>query len=144
MSSLEISKERKKRYLEKLEEADELVKDIESWHTGTEDLLEDKAMRKAVYKSFQEVMEVIADICTMFVSDSDKVIGDDSDNIEKASGELFSNDLERNLLEANGLRNRVVHDYNGFDDRIALNSIEKQVENLERFRREAKKWIENS
>jgi len=141
---LKLQDQRRERYREKLEKLDESIKDIQNWHTGTEDLLDDRTVRKAVYKSFQEGVEVVNDICAMFLSDSEKVVADDSGNIEKASGELFPREIESALVEANGLRNRVVHDYNGFDDRTALNSIQNRIEGLESFREEVREWIENS
>ena len=140
---IRISKERKDRYGEKLDKLGDLIEELEQWHTGVEDLLSDKPMRKAVYKSFQEAGEIVSDICAMYLSDNDRVLGDDSDNIDKAAGKLFTEDLREQLLEVNGLRNRVVHDYNGFDDRIALNSIENRVKDLRKFEGEVRKWIEN-
>lgn len=142
--NLELSNERSERYEEKLEKLEELVSDIEDWHIGTESLLKDKPMRKAVYKSFQEAGEILSDVCAMYLSDSDLVLGDDSENIDKAAGKLFSTDIREQLLEVNGLRNRIVHDYNGFDDKVALESIQNRLENLRDFREEVSKWIEKN
>ncbi|MFB6245519.1 MAG: DUF86 domain-containing protein [Candidatus Nanohaloarchaea archaeon] len=139
-----ISLEREERYREKLEKLEELIRDLEEWHTGAKDLLKDKAMRRAVYKSFQEAAEVVSDLCAMYLSDAGKVLGDDSDNIEKAAGDLFDSGLRDGMLEVNGLRNRVVHDYNGFDDRTALESIPSRLGDIRSFRQEVEEWVESS
>jgi len=139
----ELSEERSERYSEKLEELEERVQEIESWYSGTEELLENDMRRKAVYKSFQEAGEIVSDLCAMYASDSGKVVRGTSENISKASGELFDSELEARVAEANSLRNRVVHDYNGFTDRTALKSVENLVSFLEDFQGEVKEWIES-
>ncbi|MDY6789010.1 MAG: DUF86 domain-containing protein [Candidatus Nanohaloarchaea archaeon] len=143
---VEIDKERKERYLEKLEKLDERTGNIESWLKGVDekDFLEDDKTRLSVYKAFQEAVEAVTDICAMFVSDSGRNMGDDYQNISKVSGELFSESIERSLKDANGLRNRLVHEYNMLEESTSYEAINRIVADLETFHEEVSQWIRNS
>ncbi len=135
---------RRKRYLDKLDRLEERLGDINGWlEDSNEELLANKERRLAVYKAYQEAVEAITDICAMYLADTGRGIGDDSQNIQKAAGRLFSEGIERKLVEANGLRNRVTHDYNTFDTTLALNSMREQEDAMHTFLTEAKEWINN-
>lgn len=141
---LDIDGERRNRYLDRMDTLEERLGDVERWLEDDDDtLLENKERRLALYKAFQEVVEVVADVCAMYLSDATHGIGDDSENIQKAAGRLFSEDIGRTLVKANGLRNRVVHDYNGFSDRKALESMRKHIDALQQFEEEVERWIES-
>ena len=45
------------------------------------------------------------------------------------------------LKQANGLRNRIVHNYNGLNENIALKSIKKYYKYFEEFKDELDKWL---
>lgn len=140
-----MTRERRERYLEKTEKIETRVSDIETWIKDlTESEFErDKKTRLAVYKAFQEATEAVSDICAMFLSDRGKVVGDDYENIEKASGNLFSESLEQDLKNSNGLRNRIIHEYNGLTNKLAYNSIKQLSSSLKKFAKEARKWIKD-
>jgi len=143
IQGLELSDERIRRYKDKLDRLDKRLDYLDEWIS--EDSLENIKDRYAVFKAFQESTEIVADICSMYLSDNEKGLGDNRENIVKASGNLFSSDLEEELGEVNGLRNRITHDYgDGFDTDLAVTSLIELIESLERFSREVREWIEES
>lgn len=123
-----FSEEREKRYREKFEFAQERIQDVEILLQD----FDDKFKRLACYKAFQEVVETIFDV--MILKDRNKVVEDDYTNIEKIeSMKLISEEDSKVLREANGLRKRLIHRYNRTDDRIARESIENLLPDLERI-----------
>jgi len=138
---VELEDERVRRYRDKLDMLDERLGYLDKWIA--EDDLEDVKNRFAVFKAFQESAEVVADVCSMYLSDKDKGLGDDRENIVKASGNLYQRDLEKELGEVNGLRNRITHDYgDGFDTRLAAESLIELMESLERGEKMDRKKVE--
>jgi uncharacterized protein YutE (UPF0331/DUF86 family) len=130
---------RKKRYLEKLELIQKRAEEIDSWKTGF--FLEEKD-KLAVYKAFQEIAEAIMDVISMMLKDEDKVTADDYTNTEKAVDfKLLPKKLKNSIDELNGLRNRIIHEYNGLDDHIAFNSIEEIMPEIKKITEAIKKWI---
>lgn len=121
---MNLSKKRKDRYLEKPDKIQERHRDIVEWLENSNEVLRANTERRlALYKAFQEVVEAVTDICAMHLADTGHVVGDDATNIEKSAGKLFSDDIRDRLQEADGLRNRVVHEYNGLDTELALTSM---------------------
>ncbi|GAH29231.1 unnamed protein product, partial [marine sediment metagenome] len=45
---------------------------------------------------------------------------------------------------ANGLRNRIVHDYNGLDNEIAFNRVIDLLKYLKKFMEEVKEWLKKN
>lgn len=97
--------------------------------------------RLAVYKAFQEIAEACMDIIAMMLRDSGKIPEDDYTNISKAvkSG-LLPNKLKASLDDLNGLRNRMVHEYNGLDDKIALDAMSEILPDIREFVKVVEKW----
>ncbi|KXB08312.1 hypothetical protein AKJ56_01530 [candidate division MSBL1 archaeon SCGC-AAA382N08] len=112
------------------------ISDINEWIKGIakDRFIENEKTKLAVYKAFQELVEAATDICAMHTADKDRSVGDDYENIERASGDLFSKNLESNLKQANGLRNRLVHEYNGLRDEIAYTGLKDLLPELEEFK----------
>ncbi len=143
-AEVNLSEDRENRYRDKLDVLYERLDDIETWRApGVDQLLEHRRDRFALFKAFQEAMEVITDICAMYLADTGRGLGDDRENIQKSAGNLFSDEIAAALLEANGLRNRVVHDYDDFEDRTALESIETVSPGLSRFEQEVRTWLDS-
>ncbi|NIQ06044.1 MAG: DUF86 domain-containing protein, partial [Candidatus Korarchaeota archaeon] len=44
--------------------------------------------------------------------------------------------------EVNGLRNRIVHEYNGLNHKIALKSMKQLRSSLSEFMRVVQRWLE--
>lgn len=139
-----MEKERLKRYLAKLELARERLNDIEEWVKGLtpKQFIEDKKTRLATYKAFQEVVEACADICAMMLKDSKLLINDDYTNIEKlAEKRIITQAIANALKEANGLRNRLIHEYNGLNASVAFESIISLIPKLRRFCKGVEDWL---
>ncbi len=103
---------------------------------------DDEFSRLAIYKAFQELVEVLTDIIAMILIDNDKGVGDDYANIDKIVKIIVLENKEIEVLnEANGLRNRVVHGYNKTDDKRAKESIEKLIPNLEKILEKISRFV---
>lgn len=129
---------RRKRYAEKAELIMKRAEEIERWKSGF--FIEERD-RLAVYKAFQEIVEACMDIIAMMLKDSGKIPEDDYTNISKAvkSG-LLPNKMKASLDDLNGLRNRIVHEYNGLDDKIALDAMSEILPDIKEFVRVVEKW----
>ncbi len=78
----------------------------------------------------------------MLLKDEKEVPRDDYTNISILEERgIISHDLALVLKELNGLRNRIVHEYNGLSDEIAFNSIETLLPEVEKFLRVVKEWL---
>jgi len=55
--------------------------------------------------------------------------------------EIIPADLGRSLKEANGLRNRLVHEYDGVNDRMAYISMTRLTEALRTFPGVILEWL---
>jgi len=133
---------RKERYNQKLNELKDRFAFIDSHLGWKEEFLQNRMLRKAVYKEFQEAIEIVADLVAMIVKDSGMAVEDDYTNIEHASNLLkLSKALTLALRKANGLRNVLVHEYNGINDSLAYDSIEELMPQLKVFASEVEKWI---
>ncbi len=130
------------RYKDKLNLATKRAEQIEFWLSpiSREEFLEDDKTRLASYKAFQEMVEACLDIVAMMVKDSGVVPKDDYSNLENL-GELHKK-TKKILIEANGLRNHLVHRYNRMDDLLALESMKALLPGIQSFCVEVEAWIE--
>ena len=120
---------RKKRYKEKIDYARDRISDLEDW-LYAEDIKERKAFF-ASEKSFQEAVECLADIFSMILSDLNLSVNDDYSNIEKLKEKkILSEENASICIEANGLRNRVVHRYNHIDEKKFIESSRDLIPKL--------------
>jgi len=136
--------ERISRYKDKLNIISERKQDIEEWVSGydSSDFIEDKKTRLAVYKSFQELVEASFDIAAMACKDLKIIPKDDYSNIDLLFEKKFINrSLKNYLSESNGLRNRLVHRYNGLDDSLAFDSIMEHLTSILDFSEVIEKWL---
>lgn len=140
-----MEKDRMKRYLTKLELIEERTGNIEDWTAGLdkESFNQDQRNVLAVYKAMQEIVEAAMDLSAMVIKDSKKLVSDDYENIEKIRKlGLVDSKLAGDLKEANGLRNRLVHEYGGLEPSIVYQSIQRLLPGLEKFRGCVKEWLE--
>ena len=80
----------------------------------------------------------------MVLSDSKFIVQDDYTNIDKlVSHKQISKNTALALKEANGLRNRLVHGYNGIESRTAFESIKSLMPKLTGFSVEVKEWLKS-
>jgi len=135
---------RKDRYLQKLNELKDRVEFIEGRISWKEEFLENRILRKAIYKEFQETVEIISDIAAMLTKDFGFVIEDDYRNLEIIGRRLnFEEKLVNALKRANGLRNVLVHEYNGIIDELAYESIVELLKFVKQFEERVRRWIES-
>ncbi len=134
---LKIDEKRKKRYLEKLLYSKERFMDLEEWIDE-----KDKKSVLASEKSFQEGVESIIDIFSMLIVDLGLVISDDYANIEKLiERKIIASEQGKVITEANGLRNIVVHKYNGVNEKIFVENAKILLPSLNNFIEDLKKYI---
>ncbi len=136
--------ERIARYKDKMNFISERKHDIEEWISGYgfSDFADDKKTRLAVYKAFQEMAEASFDIAAMACKDIKIIPKDDYTNIDHLyENEIINNSLKNALSECNGLRNRLVHRYNGLDDSLAFDSILKNLTPISDFSEVIGIWL---
>ncbi|MCT8337548.1 DUF86 domain-containing protein [Methanoculleus sp. Afa-1] len=109
----------------------------------SEEILTDRILRKAMYKEFQEAVEAAADICALTRRSLDSSAQDDYSNVDYlVERGIVPAGLGQSLKEANGLRNRLVHEYDGINDRIAYASIARLTEALREFSGVILTWLQ--
>jgi uncharacterized protein YutE (UPF0331/DUF86 family) len=116
---------------------------ISTWTEGVElrEIGEDQKTTLAIFKAFQEITEGCMDLIAMYLRDHQIPSRDDYSNIELITG--FSSGQKQLLREMNGLRNRIIHRYNGTDERLALEGIIRSLPEIRSIIREEEKWILN-
>ena len=141
-----MDRSRLERYLEKLQVLDDTLELLNSWNNdiSTISLSEINTRDKfAIFHAYQIIVETITDITAMIVKDIGKMPKDDYMNLEiLLKSSLFPPDTLTKLKQANGLRNRIVHEYNGLIEKIAFEAINEHIELFEEFRRALTEWLE--
>ena len=134
--------ERAGRYKDKLDLIFKRAGQAESWleEVSSEVFLEDDKTKLASYKAFQEAARASLDLVAMMCKDLGIQPQDDYSNLERLD------DLEEGskkvLIEANGLRNHLVHRYNKRDDLLALDSMKGLLSGIMAFGEEVEAWLE--
>lgn len=144
-----MEEERIKRYNDKLEYFNQTIKNLEDWteNIDVKEFTENLELQKqyAIYHAFQISLEIITDVIAMIVKDSNKVPKDDYSNLDiLKNNDILTSGLVVKIQEANGLRNRIVHDYNGLDDSIAYQSILECIKSLKKFNEEVRNWVKKN
>ncbi len=136
---------RVERYLEKLEVLKETLSDLKEWCEEIQKLDIDKIGKKdkfAIYHAYQMNVEYISDIAAMIVKDLKKIPKDDYSNLDLLSkSDFFPNNIISKLKLANGLRNRIVHEYNGLLDTMAFEAIEEHIPIFNTFILKVEAWL---
>ena len=131
------------RYLDKIAHGERRIKNIEEW-TKELNAIEDERTRLAIYMAAQEVVESIMNLLAMILKDTKRLPKDDYTNIQQAYEEKLISKADHELLnEANGLRNRLIHGYNGLDDMMVFAALKRLIPGLKNVLREVKQWTNN-
>ena len=135
-----------KRYKEKEEYLTKILKKLYEWTRDLKekDFINNQNLKEqfSIYHAYQVVMEIVADLTAMVVKDINIIPKDDYLNFDiLVENEIISKSIANNLKHANGLRNRIVHNYNGLDEKIALKSIKKYYPYFEKFKNGIDKWL---
>lgn len=134
-----MEQKRIRRYKDKQELIDFRRRELEEW---LERSFADDLIKLGSYKAYQEIVEAINDLVAMTLKDSGLLPTDDYANIEKSSQQkLLPKELVKPLQEMTGLRNRVVHEYNGLDDRLAKESITRLLDKVVIFQEWVDQWL---
>ncbi len=144
-----MKEERIKRYNDKLEYLKQTISNLYEWTEGIDSnsfsKIIDLQKQYGIYHAFQLSIEGITDLVAMIVKDVKLIPKDDYLNIDIiANKKIINPALADSLREANGLRNRIVHDYNGFDNEIAFNRLIDLLKSLKKFREEVKEWLKKN
>jgi len=136
-----MDQERIKRYRDKLAVIQKRLEEIDEWTEGhdAEDFVRDEKTKLATYKAFQEIVEASMDIIAMACKDLKIAPKDDYANI--ANVPFLDTQMKQVLVEANGLRNWVVHRYNRSDDLIAFGSVTELLPRLAGFVDVVEQWM---
>jgi uncharacterized protein YutE (UPF0331/DUF86 family) len=146
---IELSSERLKRYKGKEKILKKYISELKKWIKGDDvnKFKNDLSLRDqfSIYHIYQLIIEVISDISAMLVKDLQEIPKDDYSNLEFLNeNDIISDKLIRDLKKANGLRNRVVHNYNGIDEQIAYKGIKEYLPSLENFLEVIQDWLKNN
>ena len=137
-----MDEDRLRRYWDKINLISKRNDEIRAWTAiHPEDFIEDEKTKLATYKAFQEIVEACMDIIAMMCKDSKIPPRDDYTNIGLLKDRIPFEDMEETLIEANGLRNRLVHRYNSTDDLLAFESIREIMPRISKVIEGVKKWI---
>ena len=119
-----MDRSRLERYLEKLQVLDDTLEHLNNWNNDISSLsLSDINTRDkfAIFHAYQIIVEILTDITAMIVKDIGKIPKDDYMNFDiLIKSSLFPETTLNKLKQANGLRNRIVHEYNGLIEKIAF------------------------
>ncbi len=138
--SLCMDEDRRLRYRDKILWIHGRADLIETWITESgNDLKTDTKTTLAIFKAFQEITEATMDCISMFLRDNQQPARDDYSNIDRI--DLFSPDQKQLLREMNGLRNRIIHRYNGTDESLALAGIEQSLPEIRSLVLVIEEWI---
>jgi uncharacterized protein YutE (UPF0331/DUF86 family) len=91
-------------------------------------------LRKAIYKEFQEAIEIVFDIISLITKKLGYFNEDDYSNLEKVKDEInLSEKTVKIIKKAKGLRNVLVHKYDEIKDTLAFDSIKRFLPEIKEF-----------
>lgn len=139
---IQIGAQRARRYKDKLDMVFKRAGQVEEWlaEVSEDEFLEDDKTMLAVYKAFQEAVEASLDLVAMMCKDLGITSQDDYSNLERLTA--LSAQSREVLVEANGLRNHLVHRYNKRDDLLAMQSMMDLQGGIVAFGEEVEGWLE--
>lgn len=101
--------------------------------------------RLASFKALQEVGEALAGVCAMLVKDLGIGPKDDYTNVDVLEAEdVLDGDQANALGELNGLRNRLVHEYDELDEPLAVESARALAPSIRLICEELRTWISDN
>jgi len=144
-----MNKERITRYKEKEEHFNKIFEKLKKWTSdiNVNEFLTKTNLEKqfAIYHAYQIIIEIITDLAAMVVKDLKILPKDDYVNINiLAENDIISVRLATKIKDANGLRNRIVHNYNGLANDIAYKSILTTINDVEKYIEAIKNWIKKN
>ena len=106
------------------------------------DNLEEPFMKDALYYRLQTSIEATTDIASMLCKDLGRNVSDDYSNIDcLRKMDVISDVMSGRLKKINGLRNILVHKYNGLREDIIIDKKDIITETLEEFTENVEKIL---
>lgn len=147
-NKIHLESKRIERYIEKLEHFNKLMEKLQEWIKDLDEIKfieSDLKDQFGIYHAFQIIIEIIADIIAMVTKDIKIKPKDDYSNIDCLQEQNFiSEQLSIKLRKVNGLRNILVHNYNGLDDLLAYKGIKENINSLKEFYKVVNKWLKKN
>lgn len=142
-----MDQKRIQRYKEKEEYFSKLMAKLKEWtkDLNVHDFVTSLGLKDqfSIYHAYQIILELTTDLAAMVIKDLKLIPKDDYINMDLlAENKIISKELAYNLKQANGLRNRIVHNYNGLDEEIAFKDIQKYYDYLEKYKEALDKWLQ--
>lgn len=136
-----MDEDRRDRYRDKIFWILDRMDLIETWldEISPEIPISDIKTLLAIFKAFQEVVEATMDFIAMYLRDSGIPSRDDYSNIDRI--DLFSIDQKGIIRAMNGMRNRIMHRYNGTDELLALTGISRSMTTIRAIVGVMEQWI---
>ena len=134
----------KDRLIEKMDELESYLRELEAYLPGNEDeYLESGMMKRACERAFQLACENLLDICNLIISEEGFGLPADSKDTVRKLGEhnVISKSLASRLEELVGFRNLLVHQYGRIDDSRAYNYLYKDSKDFYEFLESVEKYI---
>ncbi len=124
--------ERLDRIKEKLNYASDRLEDVKQWIEDYKKSNNKKDLAASM-KAFQEVVEALTDAVALIIRHINYSIKDDYSNFELLETKgIITKEQKEICIEANGLRNRIIHRYNHVDDIIFVESCEKLITGIKK------------
>ncbi|MBD3256160.1 MAG: DUF86 domain-containing protein [Candidatus Lokiarchaeota archaeon] len=143
-----LGKKRIERYIEKFEHLKKLNNKLNEWTKSLDEegfVALDLKEQYGIYHAFQIIAEIITDLIAMSVKDLKIKPKDDYSNIDCLKEQNFiSEDLSKELKKVNGLKNILVHDYNGIDDSLAFKNIKEDINIIKHFQKVVQEWLKKN
>lgn len=106
---------------------------------------ENEFMRDALYYRIQVAIEAMTDINSMMLKDLNLIVEDDYKNFGKLEKEgIFTNTHVEDLKKLNGMRNVIVHQYNGVEEEIIRSNTDMIQKVLQEYVDHVKQWLTNN
>lgn len=132
---------RLKRYNEKISLIKKRKKEFYEWLPN---FFDDEKTKLACLKAMQEIIEAATGVISMMLTDEKIIPKDDYTNITcAATNKLINKNIEKDLIELNGLRNRIIHKYNSLSDKIVVDSFRMLEKSLVKFEENFEIWLES-
>lgn len=137
---------RRSRYNDKLTSLKEYLNLLDDWlkTNSLKDLKENNKLDRlfAIYHVFQLITEIVIDLSSMIIKDLNLNPGDNYLNFERLfKKSIITQPVLADLKKLTGLRNRIVHDYNGLNDELAWESIEENIHSIQKFKEMIETWL---
>lgn len=129
----------------KLEEMDKVLHELSGLGKLTLSQLQDNwQTKRAVERDLQILVEIVIDICQRILSLRDYQVAPTSSEAIQQCQDLGIIEPNQNYRIMVQFRNFVVHRYESVDDAILCDIVNNHLDDIKRFRREVREYVENN